>query len=93
MRAEWSKQKALSNLLKHGVNFVDAAVALENVNALTIEDFDFEEHRYKTLALGPNLKILMIVYATPEDDVIRIISARQADRKETQQYFRGIGHE
>jgi len=34
----WDPKKARSNLRKHGIDFADAAVALEDVNALTILD-------------------------------------------------------
>ena len=77
----------------HGVDFADAAIALEDENALTIEDADFEERRFKTLALGPGIKVLMVVYAERDEATIRIISARKADRSETRQYYLGIKHE
>ena len=34
----WDPRKARDNLRKHGVDFADAVVALEDENALTIED-------------------------------------------------------
>jgi uncharacterized DUF497 family protein len=37
MRVVWDSAKARENLRKHGVDFADAAVALEDENALTIE--------------------------------------------------------
>jgi uncharacterized DUF497 family protein len=36
---------------------------------------------------------LMIVHIAPNEDTVRIISARRADRKETGYYFDGISHE
>lgn len=93
MNVEWNRAKAGANLLKHGVDFADAALALEDERALTTEDTDFGERRYKTLALGPQLKVLVIVYAEPNQDTLRIISARKADRSEIRQYYQGIDHE
>jgi uncharacterized DUF497 family protein len=93
MRIEWNKKKAEANLRKHGVDFADAAVALEDENALTIEDTGFEERRFKTLALGPGIKVLLIVHAERDESTIRIISARKADRSEARQYYRGLKHE
>jgi uncharacterized DUF497 family protein len=93
MKVEWNTQKAAVNLKKHGIDFADAAVALEDENALTIEDDCQDEQRFKTLALGPNLKVLVIVYAQPGADTIRIISARKADRAEARQYYEGVGNE
>jgi len=36
-------KKADRNLRKHGVDFADAVIALEDENALTIEDFGHDE--------------------------------------------------
>jgi hypothetical protein len=36
MRVEWDSDKARENRRKHGVDFADAAIALEDENALTI---------------------------------------------------------
>ncbi len=38
MDVEWYPGKATENLRKHGVDFADAVIALEDVNALTLED-------------------------------------------------------
>ena len=58
---EWDPGKASENLRKHKVDFADAVVALEDENALTIEDSDHDERRFKTLGIGPFLNILFVV--------------------------------
>lgn len=93
MKVEWDPKKAASNSRKHGVDFADTAVALEDHNALTIEDASHDELRFKTLALDSNLRVLLVVHAERDGDTVRIISARKADRAETWQYFRGIRHD
>lgn len=93
MDIDWDPRKAAENLRKHGVDFADAIIALEDENALTIEDNDHEEQRFKTLGIGPRLKILYVIHALRDNDYIRIISARKADRSETEQYYRGINYE
>ncbi len=93
MDVEWDPGKATENLRKHGVDFADAVIALEDENALTIEDKDHDEQRFKTLGMGPGLNILYVIYAYCENDRIRIISARKADRSETKQYYRGLNYE
>lgn len=40
MNYEWDKHKESTNVKKHGVDFSDAVVALEDEFALTIEDKD-----------------------------------------------------
>ncbi len=52
MKYEWDKSKAKINLRKHGVDFADAVISLEDENALTIEDFDQNEQVFKTLGMG-----------------------------------------
>jgi uncharacterized DUF497 family protein len=90
MKVEWDPEKAAVNLKKHGIDFADAVVALEDYNALTIEDDSHGEQRFKTLALGPNLNVLLVIHAQRGADAIRIISARKADRAETRQYYEGL---
>ena len=50
----WDPGKAAANLEKHGVDFADAAVALEDQRAFTVEDPDVdEEQRFVSLCLDP----------------------------------------
>lgn len=37
MDCSWGPRKGAENLRKHGVDFADAVIALEDVNALTID--------------------------------------------------------
>lgn len=93
MKFEWDPGKANSNLRKHGVDFADAVIALEDGNALTIEDSDHDELRFKTLGMGPALNILFVVHCELLGDRVRIISARKADKGETKVYFQGLNYE
>ena len=43
MKYEWDANKAADNIRNHGVDFADAVIALEDENALTIEDSDHNE--------------------------------------------------
>ena len=89
MYVTWDPAKARSNYIKHGVDFADAAVALEDENALTVLDNRQNEIRFKTLARSPDSQVLLIVHAEQDEDTIRIISARRAERAEERQYFEG----
>ena len=51
MEYEWDSQKAIENIRKHDVEFADAVIVLEDENALTIEDIDHNEKRFKTLGM------------------------------------------
>lgn len=93
MHFVWDPRKGQSNLEKHGVDFADAAVALEDENALTIADTQHREFRFKTLAVGPTPAVLFIIYAEQDKETVSIISARRADRNEQRQYFEGGFHD
>lgn len=90
MDYEWDPRKAAENLKKHGVDFADAVIALEDENALTIEDREVDERRFKTLGMGPYLNVLYVVHAERGKNTIRIISARPATKHEMKQYFQGL---
>jgi uncharacterized DUF497 family protein len=93
MAYEWDTKKAIENIRNHGVDFADAVIALEDENAITIEDRDHDEQRFKTLGMGSFLNILFVVHIERGDDSIRIISARKAEPKEIKQYFKGLSYE
>jgi uncharacterized DUF497 family protein len=77
---EWDDEKNRTNRRKHGVDFADAVSALEEGDALTMHDDDSdEEDRFVTLGLDS--------LGTPgRGENIRMISARQATRRETATY-------
>ncbi|MGH9741573.1 MAG: BrnT family toxin [Candidatus Acidiferrum sp.] len=88
----WDARKALSNLKKHSVSFEEAATIFIDPDAL---DWGDSEHSYSELRskrLGMSLagRILIVVYTQRRlkhgQELIRIISARQATRKERQAY-------
>jgi uncharacterized DUF497 family protein len=84
---EWDPAKAARNLEAHGVDFADAAVALEDDRALTIEDTIHEdEQRFVSVCLDPLARLLVVVYAWRGNDTIRIISARKATKTEIRRY-------
>ena len=93
MEFEWDPRKAKENRRKHGVDFADAVIVLEDENALTIEDPDHDEPRYKTLGMGPTLNVLFVVHCEEFESRIRIISARKANKKETRAYFQDLNYE
>jgi len=72
---EWDPAKARANLTKHGIDFADASVALEDEVALTIEDKSASgEQRFITLCRDPNHRLIVVVY-TYRGEAVRIISA------------------
>ena len=83
---EWDSAKAEPNLEKHGVDFADAAVALEDPHALTIRDpFSDEEELFMTACVDPVGRALVVVFPWRSAKV-RIISAGQATPGERREY-------
>lgn len=87
MKIEYDPKKAESNLKKHGVSFEEAATALYDPMALVQEDLDSQgENRWIFIGLSSQTNLLTVVYTLREEEIIRIISARKATRKEAQYY-------
>jgi uncharacterized DUF497 family protein len=85
VEVEWDAAKARSNFQKHGIDFADAATALQDEMAITIPDVDPDEQRFVTVATDALRRVLVIAY-TWRGPRIRLISARPATRKERRQY-------
>ena len=89
---EWDDSKAEDNKKKHGVSFAEAATAFSDPNAIELLDADSaeKEERWILVGLSAKTRVLLVIYAEHEDERIRIISARKADKDETDQYFSRI---
>ena len=86
----WDPRKATFNQRKHGVSFEEAQSVLESDVQLVLEDKEHNEQRFVVLGYSKKLNLLVVVYAYREVDVIRIISARKATRKERENYEKRI---
>ena len=89
LRFEWDPAKDAANERKHGISFDEAATVFEDEDALLLEDEEHseEEDRFVLLGLSAALRILTVCHCYRQsDDVIRIISARRADRLERRDY-------
>ena len=88
----WDPVKALSNIAKHGVSFVQAASVPLDALALTVFDATHsqDEERWFTLGMSSEGKLLAVSHTYqhtgPIHVKVRIISAREATRRERQQY-------
>jgi hypothetical protein len=88
IRFEWDPRKARSNERKHGVSFEEARSVFFDEQALLLEDPQplHEEERFILLGVSASIRLLVVVHALRERDVIQIISARKATRLETRDY-------
>ncbi len=88
MTYQWDGDKAAANLRKHGIDFADAVSVFADDLAITIPDERFDEERFITVGMDAFGRVLVVVY-TWRGDEIRVISARQATRREREQYEEG----
>ena len=94
LRFEWDEAKNLSNRRKHGVSFEEAcAVFLDPLYVSVHDRVEDGEPRWQTLGIVGGVLLLTVAHTVREEsedgtavEVIRIISARQATRKERQRY-------
>jgi len=91
IRFEWDPVKARTNQRKHGVTFEDAMHVFDDPCALFEQDRADEggEPRWQALGLAGGVILLLVAHTVREqgqDDVIRLISARRATRKERNRY-------
>ncbi len=85
-RFAWDPKKDRDNHAKHGVSFTEALTIFADPLSLTKQDPDHSwfEHRYLTLGLSQAYRILVVAHSD-QGGVIRIISARPANRRERKQ--------
>ena len=96
MRYEWDERKNHQNQRKHGVSFELAALVFEDADRILIPDHVDETGEQRWLAIGAvpvrsgNSSILLVAHVYREDrhdeEIIRIISAREASKHEIRRY-------
>jgi len=93
LRFEWDAAKAKRNRRKHRISFEEATTAFDDELSLTIPDPKHSVGEERFLLLGQTSRGRLVVVAFvepgPDIEVIRIISARLADRGERRDYEEG----
>lgn len=87
-RFEWDSHKASANIRKHGVSFDEASTVFDDPSALIFPDEDHSDAEERELIIGYSLshRLLVVGYTERAGEVLRLISARSATRKERNQY-------
>ena len=87
LRFEWDRRKAARNVAKHGVSFDEASTVFADGLSLTIPDPDHSEDEDRWVIIGQsNRGRLLVVVHTEDDNTVRIISARAAEKPERVKY-------
>ena len=90
LKFEWDDCKNKTNIEKHGISFEEASSVFQDDDALIITDEDHSESEERFVLIGFSYKANLLVVChcyREKDSIIRIISARKADRKERQEYI------
>ena len=91
MRFDWDNNKNLINIRKHGIDFNDA-IEIFNAPMIVIPDdsIDYNEDRYIGIGILRNIIAIIIFVEKDDDKVIRIISARKANKHESKIFKKKI---
>ena len=87
----WDSFKARANVRKHGISFELAKEAFKD--PYLVRDYDWfvgGETRWHTIGMVRGRLLVLIVHTIHEDngdEYIRIISARKAEKRETEKYY------
>ena len=93
LRFEWNEGKNRTNRTKHGIWFEEAQSVFDDPHARLFFDPDHSEEEERFILLGVSwaARTLVVVHCYRESEqLIRIISARSATRKERRFYEEGI---
>jgi uncharacterized protein len=92
IKFEWDPPKAAANLRKHQVSFEEAKSVFYDEFAVQFFDDEHssEEDRFLMLGMSSGAKLLIVCHCEREQgEVIRIISARKATKRESAFYQGG----
>jgi len=86
VRFEWDPDKDATNQEKHGLAFAEAATLFESgVDYLELYDEAHSDEEDRFIAIGPIVRgVIVVVHTEREDEVVRIISARFATKREVE---------
>jgi len=91
LRFEWDDEKEKINVRKHGISFDEARTVFYDEKAIQFFDPDHSEDEDRFILLGVSFKLrtLVVCHCFRESEtVVRLFSARKADREEEQEYWR-----
>lgn len=99
IRFEWDEGKNNANQRKHGISFEEATEIFDDPLFLLVEDRRKDaEVRWHAFGATSDGLVMMVVHTAIEEqegetpmDIIRIISARRATRKERRTYEEQYG--
>ena len=95
MKFEWDENKNTLNQQKHGISFEQALEVFDDPQQISILDYRFNYREERWIILGATngatkkIEILVVAnlfFTDSGSEIVRIISARRANKKEIKQY-------
>lgn len=89
----WNEKKNQINLQKHGVNFEVAKLIFDDPHLISVLDerFKYREERWHSIGSAAGIVLIFVAHTLEEnengEEIIRIISARKANKSERQRYL------
>ena len=80
MQFEWDEDKALDNAKKHRVTFEQAQEVFDDPRAVPFEDLKHSADEARYVMIGMTSLGLLFISFTYRDEVVRLISARRAEK-------------
>ena len=89
---EWDERKAASNLDKHGVSFDEASTVFDDPLASIFDDEEHSFNEKREIIVGHSLnnRLLLVCFTERPKEIIRIISAREATKRERKDYEENV---
>lgn len=86
MQFEWDEAKNIENIRKHKIDFADVPTMFDGSMLIELDDrFDYGEDRWFGIGFLGN-GVAVVVWTERQGNVIRIISARRANRYERKRF-------
>ncbi len=87
VKVTWDEAKNRANQKKHGLSFTEARALLVAGEGLEIFDVDHSELEDRFITIGPIRRgVILVVWTERDENLIRIISARFATKREQTLY-------
>jgi uncharacterized protein len=86
MRFEWDERKNQESCRKHKIDLADVPLMFLSPLLISLDDRqEYSEERWIGIGLLKSI-VAVVIWVERHDDVIRIISARKANRQERMRY-------
>ena len=90
MRFEWDEEKNAANIRRRRIDFADVSPVFNGPMLVELDEReDYGEDRWIGIGILRNI-VVVVVFTEPQQDTIRIISARKANKYERKRYEQAL---